>query len=124
MFFYRVQHRLLKMEDLAKNRVESAIDTFILRTLFVLMVISDYLPKRAKVCEHRTVYYAVIGIAFALTAALYPLGAAIDAVQRAREFLGWAKGLEYKAEFYFRTHHIFLIIALLVYAVSLIKVLL
>lgn len=121
MFFYSVQHRLLKMENLAKSRLESAIDTFLLRTLFVLMVISSYLPKRAKVCEHQAVYYAVIGIAFALTAALYPVGTAIDGMQKTKEFLHWVKGMEYKAEFYLRTHYIFLIIALLIYAASLLK---
>lgn len=124
MFFYSVQYRLSKMENLAKKSIESAIDTFLLRTLFVLLVISGYLPKQVRACENKVVYYGVIGIVFVLTAALYPIGLVIDALQKAGEFLGWTKKMEYKAEFYFRTHHIFLIIAFLIYAVSIIRVLL
>jgi hypothetical protein len=112
------------MENLAKKGIESTIDTFLLRTLFVLIIISDYLPKRVRANEHKAVYYGVIGTSFALTAALYPIGLAIDALQKAGEFLGWTKKMEYKAEFYFRTHHIFLILAFLIYAVSILQVLL
>ncbi|MDP6671316.1 MAG: hypothetical protein QGI60_05915 [archaeon] len=112
------------MENLAKKSIESTIDTFLLRTLFVLMVVSEYLPMQARACENKLVYYGVIGVAFLVTAALYPVGLAIDTLQKAVEFLKWAKQAEYKAEFYFRTHHIFLILAFLIYAVSILRVLL
>ena len=114
MFVSSVKHSIEK-------RLEASLDNFLIRTLYVLMVINNHIPKPVAKSK-RVGYYAVIGFAFALTAMLYLTYPIIDATAKARELLSWLHKMEYRVEFYVKTHHLFLVLAALAYAFSVARV--
>lgn len=101
------------------KRVDAEIDTFLFRTLFVLMVLSQALPKPIEKSESRFLYYPLVFLAFAVNAAIYVFIALRAIFSKAKAVAALLLRFECRVEFYLRTHHFILLALALFFAAKL-----
>jgi len=117
MFELSLRHRLQKDFD-------SALDTFLFRTIFIVGVVCTYVPKPISESRSRLLYWAIILFAMALNIGISAWGFALSLWQRAKDFVRFVANLEYRVELCFRTHHFAILLACAALAVLLLNQLL